>query len=629
MVTGDDNSNLYSLDIETTGLSAHADEITVMAITNGTESRIFRGSSALADLDTFIQERPNLKLTGHNLKFDLRFLITKKPELSYLVDRWQHDSSLLAFTHQDKIPEGWLAAYEVNRGILNKHRRGNPHRKAGPHSLKTTAPFYLGVEAFWEAENHDDDAYVMKDAEYSLQLTRYFLEKLPAASVDFYTNFYMPWTKNLLAAEMTGIRLDVAKLAEMTVDYETRRAKLERELEELWAPHFKAWMELKRAEVRERYAEMCAKACSRPNANVDKTQARYSELEAKALSKLEPLNLASTQQLTWLLRARLGLNPIDLDGNPSTDKEALEMLGESSPDVKRLIEMRQVTKIATAFLPEYASVHVNERIHCTFNVTTARTGRLSCSDVNLQQVPGEMHKLFVADEGKKLIVFDLAAIEPTVLAYYSEDPQLCELMLNMGDFHSTNAKAMFGLECAVSEVKKLYPKYRGVAKTVGLAVLYGAGGNQVYRTLMKEGLHSFNQSDAKAIVYRIRDLYAGVWKFKGALDKELEKGSVIYNLLGRPLKIQDKDNCYMHGLNTLVQSSASDLLQHAALRIKNELGLQPLLLVHDEIVLQAPVSEVDGLAVKVKEIMTSFQLPTKFGNVPVRVEGKISNEWEK
>lgn len=634
---------LVGLDIETAcnvqgcvdkeckhALDPHRSKITVIGLTDGDKlKRVFRGPDKVQQLVSLLTTSPDISFTAHNGKFDVKHLIVHGAPRDLMVARWAHDSSLLAFTHQDKIPQSWLDSYEATRRELNKTRRGNSHRNAGPHSLKTTAPYYLGVPPFWEAETYDNDEYVLKDAEYSLRLTNYMLAKLPEDSLRFYTQRYLPWAKNLLDAELAGIRLDIAATEAMQVEVTAKLTKLEAEINELWAPHFEAWIEGQGSQLEAVYAEKAQKALAKSKQPAKTVLQKYDDMLAKAKSKIEPLNIGSPTQLTWLLRERLGLDPRGLDGAPSTDKEALELLSEQNADVKKLLEARKLKKLLTAFLPEYLDTQVNGRIHTNFNVTEARTGRLSSSNLNMQQVPGDLHKLFVADDGHVLITRDLSAIEPTVLAYYSEDPQLCKLMIERGDFHSTNAHSMFNLECEVSEVKKLYPKYRQVAKTVGLAVLYGAGANQVYRTLLQNGLHDFTLADAKAIVYRIRDLYAGVWNFKKELDSEMERGSIIYNLMGRPLRIQDPQDAYMKSLNTLIQSSASDILQDAAYKLKILYGYQPLLLVHDEVVFQIPEHEADEAAKVIETVMTATELNTKFGLIPIKVEGKQSREWEK
>jgi DNA polymerase I-like protein with 3'-5' exonuclease and polymerase domains len=130
------------------------------------------------------------------------------------------------------------------------------------------------------------------------------------------------------------------------------------------------------------------------------------------------------------------------------------------------------------------------------------------------------------------------------------------------------------------------------------------------------------------MVYRIRDYYKGVWDFKKALDQELESGHIIYNYLGRPLKIQNPEDIYMQGLNTLIQSSASDLLQQAALDIRN-LDCVPRLLVHDELIVEADEQIASAIEIAIIREMTKFELPTQWGMIPIKTEGKVAICWEK
>ena len=141
--------------------------ITVAAAVGEDGSRaVFRGPTMLADLDEFINCHEDATVCGHNFKFDWLHLARHGFEIP--LDRWVADSQLAAYTLTDKIPDGWLMEYERKRATLGGH-----HRKAGKHSLKTLAPYFLGVDAFWEPEHdHDDDEYVLKDALYTLELTK-------------------------------------------------------------------------------------------------------------------------------------------------------------------------------------------------------------------------------------------------------------------------------------------------------------------------------------------------------------------------------------------------------------------------------------------------------------------------
>lgn len=604
----------------------HKAHITVIAVSNSVESWIFRGEDKLASLTNFLIER-DCFLTGHNFKFDMKMLHAAGLEIDQ--SRWVHDSQLLAFLYQDKIPEAWLTSYEETRAQLNKSRKGNKHRAASLHSLKTTAPYYLGVAPFWEAENHDNDEYVTKDADYTHKLTTFLISKLrqqSEKSYQFYKEKLLPWTKNLYEIEIEGIRFDKELLQNKWNDTEKKYLQLNLEIREQWKEQFDLYAKIQFEEVNRDYD--AAEERSRNKGRwSEKIAAQYKRNREKAQSNIEGLNIDSPVQLKWLLK-QIGLDAINLEGEESTDRETLNRLADEQPQVAKLLEYRRAKKLLTSFYPEYAAKAVNNRIHTNFNSTGARTGRLSSSQPNLQQVPGHLHDLFTASPGNALITRDLSAIEPTMLAYYTEDYQLCHLMLNNGDFHGSNAAVMFSLDCEPSEIKTTYAHLRKIAKTVGLAVLYGAGARRVHQTLITAGRTEFTLADCKQMVYRIRDFYNGVWEFKKTLDSELESGQILYNYLGRPIKIQNPEDVYMRGLNTLIQSSASDLLQQAALDIRNQ-GLAPRLLVHDELIVEVFEKMALEAEATVTNEMTKFKLPTQWGNIPIKTEGKIAKCWEK
>jgi DNA polymerase I-like protein with 3'-5' exonuclease and polymerase domains len=631
------STKLYGLDIETEcavegcsgkdcghALDFNRNRITVIAITDGLFNEM-----VVRDLEIFkrwLSYNPEARFTAHLGKFDIKQLAARGIDI---VDRWVDDSCLLAFTSQVKIPDSWLADYELKRREQNKLRTGMKHREAGKHSLKTLAPYFLKVQPFWEPEDgHDDDEYVLTDARYALKLTEYFHSMLPQKSLEFYREKQLPWSKMLLAMELKGIALNDEELLKKWKATEESLYSSENTIKEQWASHFQAYEDLQRFETQEKYNAMAIMAKSKGKFSV-KQEAQHQKRFEKALQKVEPLNLDSPKQLLWLLRDRLELAATNLKGEESTDKETLTRLAVNHKEVDVLLNYRKARKLCSTYFPEYRSYAFKGRIHPTFNATGTRTGRLSCSDPNLQQVPGALHSLFEADPHHVLITRDLSAIEPTILAYYSEDPVLCKLMIEGGDFHGETAIAAFDLPEGTN-VKKEYPELRKVAKTIGLAVLYGAGANQVHLVLQKEGFSDFTLTDAKRIVTRIRERYKGVWEFKRALDSELETGSTIYNLFGRPLSIPERDEVYMKGLNTLIQSSASDLMQESAYIIWRDQISVPLLLVHDELVCQSKeeVAEIKE-ALIVKTMSNAADLQTAYGKIPIRTEGKISKTWEK
>jgi DNA polymerase-1 len=370
---------------------------------------------------------------------------------------------------------------------------------------------------------------------------------------------------------------------------------------------------------------------------VQKVIDRYSLLLEKALNQVEDLNLSSPTQLTWLLSIHLGLDltTIEDDEEESTEKAVLKRLAASGrKDIETFLEYREATKLATAFFPSYREKQVKGVIHASFNASGTRTGRLSSSSPNLQQVPGHLHKLFKARPGYKLICRDASGIEARLIALYTNDLKLYDIVAFNGDIHGNNAKIFFGLECDAKDVKALYPDARKLAKTVGFALFYGAGANRIKFTAINQGI-TWSDAACRAKLANFREDYEGAFKFKNdEVDPLLKAGNEVVNLLGRPLKYDDPEEVYMKGFNRLIQSSASDLILNSAWKANKkfkELGIDAmcLLLVHDEIVVEAPEEHVITCEKILEDAMTNYALQNLLGPVPLAVEGQTDVIWSK
>lgn len=631
---------LLALDIETESLTEDKDDalnplksiITCVGVygQDGQVAKVYR-----PPWDDFKKEIINndvYNFVAHNGKFDFKHLalnlgIRINPE------RWVDDTRYMAFVCTEKIEDEWLSQYEAIRKELNKSRK-NPHREARYHSLKTLAPYFLGVDAFWEPdESHDSDEYVLKDCEFTYLLHKLFTDKLAAlGQYEFYKNKLMPWSRMILEAEIEGVVCDKPAIEKLQKASLARIKELSIQIESKWKPHYDAYYSKLLTELEQEYNEMCTIAINKNPEKRDAAIIRYSNLLEKAKIRLAAsgelkLNLDSPAQLKWLLRDRLGLNIVNLEGDESTDKEVLNRLALENEDIKLLLELKKLTKLTSAFLPKYLELMTSEnKIHCNFNIDGTRTGRLSSSGPNLQQHPSDLKELFVARPGAVFITYDVTAIEPLLMAYYTEDPALTKLIQEGKSLHSVNAIIMFNLECEEKEVKDLFPKERRIAKTIGLACLYGAGWKQVQLSCQKENVF-LSEFECKSIVDRIRTSYQGVWDFKKALDKEMEKGEIIFNLLGRPLKISDPDDVYMKAFNTLIQSSASDLVLDIGLDIYNKQDCKPILFVHDSIITEYLGADREQTN---KEIESLFkrELTNNTTTFKLSVEGGVSDVWE-
>jgi DNA polymerase I-like protein with 3'-5' exonuclease and polymerase domains len=637
----------FALDIETKcGLACkekceHAldpfrNEITVIGVYSPDEARTFRSLQAFTD---WLLGVPGCSFVGHNLKWDAKSLLAKGIDIR---PYWADDSLLMAVAMPEKIPEAWLFSYEEARREANRALpRGFSHREGSQHSLKTLAPYFLGVEPFWENPcNHDSDEYVLADCRYTYELAGALEVRLQEQDAyEFYREKLFPWAQMLLEMESRGIALDMAALEQAEAQARADAAEAKRKLDVLWAPAYDEWRRQRQAELDANYATKSHAAIQKlKNPSDEKrgaTVKRYIALADRAIEKIEPLNLDSPAQLTWLLRDFLALDIKDFDGEETTGKAVLQRLsGIGRDDVAEFLRYRKAQKLSQAFFPSYREMAVDGAIHCSFNPDIARTGRLSSSRPNLQQVERGIHHLFVARPGHKLATYDMSAIEPRLIAYYTEDPNLYSIVSQGLDFHGYNTKIFFELDCDVADIKKLFPKEREVGKEVALALMYGAGTNRLQESAQKRGF-VWSKKECQAKLARFKEFYAAVYRYREReINPHLIAGGTIANILGRPYRIPNPENVHMQGFNTLIQGGASDLVLNSAQRIMtrfSEHGIDGhvLLLVHDEIVTEIPEARESECVSLIEDAMTSYELPTSLGPVKLAVEGKVASAWEK
>ena len=575
-----------------------------------------------------------IKLTAHNGKFDFKFLIHNNI-ISYedACKIWSDDSSILAAVDVYKIPDKWISNYEQQRQLINKtlpHNKG--HRRAGPGSLKTLAPFLLGVETFYESTlDHNNSKYNLLDCLYTYYITAELQKKVGDISGQKCYSDLMERVKLLMRAELDGIKLDIPETKRRLEANALKIVELEKQIKSQWRPQFDKWEATQQDLLKNKYDEMSLIYANKHNKDLAVVKPKYDLLYEKAKSKANfELNLQSPDQLKWLLKIGLGYDITGFDGEESADKEVLSSLSETKDDVKVLMDYRKSIKLQSTYYPELLEkAKFDGRVHCGFNLTGARTGRLSASSPNLQNQPGHIHDLFIADDGNVLITKDLSALEPVLIAFFTEDPNLVDIVQRGISFHSVNAKEIFNLPCTIEEVAKQFPLERKAAKEFGLSILYGAGAKRVQQSLKKYG-YNFDLTACKKMVYRIRDFYSGVWGFKTELDVVGEQGELVYNLFKRPILIQDKDDIYMTLFNSLIQGSGSDALLQAAVDLTKENSWIKLrLLVHDEMVVEVPKTRAEEAEKLVEYHMTKFELKTNLGDLKLQVEGRVDRTWLK
>lgn len=589
-------------------LSPWHSEITTIAMTSDLQSQILTLEEVCILASS---SNRDVVFDGHNFKFDWLHLAVHGCVIP--LDRWVGDSSIAAYVLSEKIPDQWLADYDEVRKT-----KGNHHRKAGKHSLKSLAPFFLNVEPFWEVEDHSDIEYALKDTIYTRRLNEMLEQKLKdEGSFDFYQRL-LKWTKMLAQAELRGLNYDQddAKIMESALRVEA--VELYDAIKNNWYGAEEKAFKLKVTKLREKHATL-----KKPTEK---------GLQGKLARLKQGINFSSSAQMRWLLRDHLGLNITGDDGVDSTGAAVLKRLSETRDDVRTFHKWRKVNKLLTSFFPAYEGFAVNGSIHPIYNVDVTRTGRTSSQRPNAQQVTSSLKPLFKARPGYKIVGFDAAGIEAKLIAYYTEDPVLYSILKDGTSIHDFNCVKWFKLDCAYKDVKIFYPKQRKATKNVGFALFYNAGFNRIKIALAQAGF-LISDDEARQIHKQFKIDFRVAHKEAQKVVHRFQQGEVIKNLLGRPLIIEVPQDAYMKGFNKLIQSSASDYLLHSAHRAMNRMETQgveahPILFVHDYVGFEVKENQALPAAEIIKSEMTDYTLLTAHGLINLEVDGGISDVWE-
>lgn len=360
------------------------------------------------------------------------------------------------------------------------------------------------------------------------------------------------------------------------------------------------------------------------------------EIETQVLSyaKNQAMNLNSPKQLAGFLFEELKLPPQGKTKTGfSTDASVLAILAPMHPAPKLLLEHREISKLnGTYVLPlqELRSLK-DSRIRTSFHLTGTATGRLSSSDPNLQNIPtrtkrGQLiREAFIADEGSVLLSADYSQIELRILAHMSGDENLVASFVKGEDVHRRTASEIFHVQPeAVSD------QQRGYAKAINFGLMYGKGAFALAEEL------SISRGEAKKMIDTYFTRYSGVKSFLDHQIMAAKENGYVMTLLGRKRNLPEiksanhmvRANAERMAMNSPIQGTASDLIKVAMVKLhqvlKNEQFKSKLLLqVHDELVLECRVSEVDRVKAQVIQIMEGA-LALK---VPLVVNVNVGKNW--
>ena len=347
----------------------------------------------------------------------------------------------------------------------------------------------------------------------------------------------------------------------------------------------------------------------------------------------EEFNIASPKQLGDILFVKLGIPyPKKVKDGYSTSKEILDKISNSHPIIPKIEEYRFLFKMhrnyAVGLINE---VSTDDKIHTIFNQTLTRTGRLSSSEPNLQNIPirneeGKMvRKAFVPEKDSVFLSSDYSQIELRVFAHMSGATNLIDAFNNGDDIHKKTASDIFGvpLEMVTSDMRRQ-------AKAVNFGILYGISSFGLSEDL------NIDFVSAKRFIDNYLETYPGIREFTEKTISDAHKNGYVKTIMNRKRIIEELNNKnYMirssgerMAQNTPIQGSSADILKKAMIEIYNEfnkrnLKSKMLIQVHDELVFNVLNSEL----VEVKEIVTNIMENTYKLNVPLKVDVNIGTDW--
>lgn len=351
----------------------------------------------------------------------------------------------------------------------------------------------------------------------------------------------------------------------------------------------------------------------------------------------QKFNLNSPKQLSSVLFEKLQIKPPKKTTTRySTSIDVLDTLKEKYPIIKKIIEYRTLEKLRSTYadsLPLQINP-VTKRIHCTFNQSTAATGRLSCQNPNLQNIPvrtEEGKKIRQAFEPQELdysfLSADYSQIELRILAHLSEDPTLIQAFNNQEDIHSYTASLVFGVP-----ISEITPTMRYQAKAVNFGILYGKQAFSLSQDL------NISYKEAETFIATYFQRYQKVKDFIEFCEETARKTGKVVTITGRQRPIAEIHNKNPSvrafgkrlAINTPLQGSAADLIKIAMIQVDNYLKrsskkAKMILQVHDELLFEALDQDIVLLGKEVKQIMENVMSL----KVPLVVDIAIGKNWSE
>ena len=514
-------------------------------------------------------ENPNIEKIGHSLKGDITILFRYGIQIEnykfdsmiaqYLINPSQNDYSI------NKISEEYLSYYGFDEEMLLGKGRG----------LKT----------FSQIDEGDRVNFLCFSLDSVFELENIMIEKIEELNMkDLYYNVELPLVEVLSSMEYLGFMVDVNELNNLG-------EKLDIEIKSLTD-------------------------------------------EIYQLADME-FNINSPKQIGEVLFEKLDLPVIKKTKTGySTSVDVLEKLQDQHPIIKKILRYRQIVKLKSTYIDGLTTL-INKdtgRIHSSFNQTITTTGRISSTEPNLQNIPirtedgRQIRKAFISDKPEYTLVdADYSQIELRVLAHISDDAKMKDAFIHNEDIHRKTASEVFHVP-----MDEVTPSIRNNAKAVNFGIVYGISDYGLSQDL------NISRKEAKEFIDKYLDNYIGVKQFmKDTVAQGKEKG-YVETLLNRRRyipELQAKNfNVKSFGeriaMNTPIQGTAADIIKVAMVNVyralkENKLKSRLILQVHDELIIETHVDELN----KVKDLLKNIMEESISLSIPLSVDIEIGDSW--
>ena len=531
-------------------------------------------AEAIARLKPLLESPAVLKV-AQNGKYDLAVLQRYGVSVGPM-----DDTMLIAFT----LEGGMHKSYGMDE--LSKRLLGHE-----PITFKTVAGAGKAQKSFKHVELAAATCYAAEDADVTLRIYEHLRPRLAHEKLmTVYETLERPMPKVLVEMELAGVKVDPDRLRQLSNDFAVRMGEL--------------------------------------------------ELEAHRVAG-RPFNLGSPKQIGDLLFGEMGLasGRTTATGANSTDASMLEDLAAQGHELPRiLLDWRQLSKLKGTYTDNLVAAidPRTNRVHTSYSLAAATTGRLASSDPNLQNIPvrteegRKIRKCFIAEPGHVLISADYSQIELRLLAHIGDIPQLKAAFAQGLDIHAMTASEMFGVP-----VEGMPAETRRRAKAINFGIVYGISAFGLANQL------SIGREEAGAYIKTYFERFPGIRTYMDRMQRQVRAEGFVTTIFGRKIFIpaaQGKSPAERAfgdraAINAPIQGAAADVIRRAMIRMPQALrdaGLSArmLLQVHDELIFEAPQAEADAVIAVARQIMEAAPEPAVALSVPLVVDARAASNWD-